>query len=235
MIEITLDGPGKNALGTTLMEATRERLRAAGGAPVLLSGAGDAFSAGLNLKEVVSLDQAGMTRFLGLLEDLVATLFAYPGPTVAAVNGHAIAGGCVLALCCDHRVVRAEPRLRIGLNEVALGVPFPPRTLAAVMYRVPPRSRDEVLLGAELHAPEAALRLGLVDEIAVDPVARARERLALLASHPAAAYAATKTTLRGALVAGSDVHTRQLRDTIVPAWCMPAARERLADAVRPRR
>jgi enoyl-CoA hydratase len=235
MIEITLDGPGKNALGTTLMEAARGRLRAAGGAPVLLTGAGDAFSAGLDLKEVVNLDQAGMTRFLGLLEDLVATLFAYPGPTVAAVNGHAIAGGCVLALCCDHRIVRGEPRLRMGLNEVALGVPFPPRTLAAVLNRVPPRSRDEVLLGAELHAPEAALRLGLVDEIAGDPLARARERLALLAAHPQAAYAATKTTLRSALVASSDAHTRRLHDEIVPAWCAPAVRERLAAAVRPRR
>src|SRR5262245_65510790 len=171
MIEIVLDGPGKNALSTTLMEALRERIRAAGGAPVLLTGAGDAFSAGLDLKHVVSLDQPGMARFLALLEDLVATLFAHPGPTVAAVNGHAIAGGCVLALCCDHRVITAEPRVRIGLNEVALGVPFPPRTLAAVLHRIPPRSRDEVLLGAELHPPDAALRLGLVDEIAADALA----------------------------------------------------------------
>jgi enoyl-CoA hydratase len=235
MTEIRLDAPGKNALGTALMERTRDELRAAGGAPVLLTGANDAFSAGLNLKEVTSLDVAGMTRFLDLLEDLVATLFAYPGPTVAAVGGHAIAGGCVLALCCDHRVIGADPRLRIGLNEVALGVPFPPRTLAAVLHRIPPRSRDEILLGAELHAPEAAARLGLVDEIAADPLARARERLALLASHPAPAYAATKLTLRAAVVSPSDAHTRHLQDTIVPAWCAPAVRERLAAAVRPRR
>jgi enoyl-CoA hydratase/carnithine racemase len=235
MIEIQLDGPGKNALGTSLMQTTRERLGAAGGTPVLLTGAGDAFSAGLDLKEVVGLDTPGTTRFLELLEDLVATLFAYPGPTVAAVNGRAIAGGCVLALCCDHRIARAEPRLRIGLNEVALGVPFPPRTLAAVVHRVPPRSRDEVLLGAELHGVEAALRLGLVDETAPDPVVRARERLALLASHPADAYAATKHTLRAALVAASEAHVRHRHDTIVPAWCAPAARARLGDALRPRR
>ena len=235
MIEIRLDGPGKNALGTAHMERTRDRLRASGGAPVLLTGAGDAFSAGLDLKEVVSLDPPGMARFLALLEDLVATLFAYPGPTVAAVNGHALAGGCVLALCCDHRVITSEPRVRIGLNEVALGVPFPPKTLAAVLHRVPPRSRDEVLLGAQLHAPDAALRLGLVDEIAADPLARARERLALLAAHPAEAYAATKRTLRAAVVAPDDAQTRYLHDTIVPAWCAPAVRERLAAAVRPRR
>ena len=235
MVEITLAAPGKNALSTSLMESICERLRTAAGAPVLLVGAGDAFSAGLNLKEVVGLDRAGMTRFLELLEETVATLFAYSGPTVACVNGHAIAGGCVLALCCDHRIAAADPRLRMGLNEVALGVPFPPRTLAAVLQRVPPRSRDEVLLGAELHGVEAALRLGLVDESVADPVARARERLGFLASHPADAYAATKRTLRAALVAASDVHLRHLHDVIVPAWCAPAVRARLGDALRPRR
>jgi enoyl-CoA hydratase/carnithine racemase len=176
-----------------------------------------------------------MTRFLELLEELVSTLFAHPGPTVAAVNGHAIAGGCVLALCCDHRVIAADPHVRIGLNEVALGVPFPPRTLAAVLHRIPPRSRDEILLGAELHAPETAVRLGLVDEIAADVVARARERLARLAAHPADVYAATKLALRAAAVAPGTAHTRLLQDVVVPAWCAPAARERLAAAVRPRR
>jgi enoyl-CoA hydratase/carnithine racemase len=100
---------------------------------------------------------------------------------------------------------------------------------------VPPRSRDEVLLGAQLHGPADALRLGLVDEVVGDPVARGRERLAVLAAHPAEAYAATKRTLRAALVAPSDAHVRHLHDTVVPAWCAPAVRQRLGDAVRPRR
>jgi len=235
MIEVTLGGPGKNALGTTVMQRTLAALHAAGGAPLVLVGDGDAFSAGLDLKEVASLDRPGMERFLGLLEDLVSTLFAYPGPTVACVNGHAIAGGCVLALCCDHRVAGADPRIRIGLNEVALGVPFPPRTLAAVVFRVPPRSRDEVLLGAELHAPDAALRLGLIDETSADPLARARERAAFLAKHPPEAYAATKRTLRTALVEQSPVHSRHLLDETVPAWCAPAVRARLLAALAPKR
>jgi enoyl-CoA hydratase/carnithine racemase len=235
MVEVRLSGPGKNALGTDVMQRTLDALRAAGGAPLVLVGDGDAFSAGLDLREVAGLDRPAMERFLGLLEDLVATLFAYPGPAVACVNGHAIAGGCVLALCCDHRVAASDPRIRIGLNEVALGVPFPPRTLAAVTFRVPPRARDEVLLGAELHAPEAALRLGLIDELSADPLARARERAAFLAAHPAEAYAATKRTLRAALVEASPTHTRRLLDEIVPAWCAPAVRARLTAALAPKR
>src|SRR4051812_20766858 len=101
MVEITMSGPGKNALGTTMMIFLQEKLREAGGAPVLLTGAGDAFSAGLNLKEVASLDAAGMETFLRRLEALIEALYVYPGPVVALVNGHAIAGGCVLTLCCD--------------------------------------------------------------------------------------------------------------------------------------
>src|SRR5215475_5138111 len=122
MIEIVLDAPGKNALGTALMSSLRDQLAKAANQPVLLRGMGDAFSAGLNLKEVSSLDGYGMRRFLALLDDLVLDLYTHPAPTVALVNGHAIAGGCVIALCCDQRIAQRNPRTRIGLNEVALGV-----------------------------------------------------------------------------------------------------------------
>src|SRR5579859_1137554 len=136
MIEIVLDGPGKNSLGTDMMTFLLARLEAAGGQPVLLRGAGDSFSAGLNLREVAGLDREGMARFLELLERCMSTLYVYPGPTVALVNGHAIAGGCILALACDHRVAVSRPSVKIGLNEVALGLRFPPRVLAIVRGRV---------------------------------------------------------------------------------------------------
>ena len=95
MHEVILEGPGKNALGSALMRKLLDALQHAAGEPVLLRGAGDAFCAGLNLKEMAGLDAAGMQRFLALLEDMVRMLYEYPGPTVAAVNGHAVAGGCV--------------------------------------------------------------------------------------------------------------------------------------------
>ena len=114
MRELTLESPGKNALSTAVMEALRARLEEAGGEPLLLTGAGDVFSAGLDLKEVAAI--AGVEdarRLIGALERLVEALFLYPGPTVALVNGHAIAGGCVLALCCDRRVLTAKPGVRV--------------------------------------------------------------------------------------------------------------------------
>src|SRR5690349_6710653 len=92
-VRVVLEGPGKNALSTALMTKALAEVRAAGSRPLLLTGAGDCFSAGLNLKELATLDVAGMRTFLGALGDLVKALFLHPGPTVAAVNGHAIAGG----------------------------------------------------------------------------------------------------------------------------------------------
>ena len=97
--EITMAAPGRNALGAGLMTHLIAELRAANGRPVFLTGADGVFSAGLNLKEVAALDRPGMVRFLGLLDDMVDALYAYGGPTVACINGHAIAGGCVVALC----------------------------------------------------------------------------------------------------------------------------------------
>lgn len=232
MFEITLDGPGKNALGSTMMKTLVSKLREAAGQPVLFSGAGDSFSAGLDLKEVASLDRAGMREFLRLLDACVTELFLYPAPTVALVNGHAIAGGCVIALCCDRRVAVTNPRARIGLNEVALGVRFPPRTFAAMRARVPRRHAEEVFLGAKLHDPVRALALGLVDELADDAPRVARERVAELAAHPTEAYAFAKRDLRGTAqdLATDDAVERWL-DESVPLWTSDAVKRKLAAAL----
>ena len=229
MREIRLDGPGKNSLGTTMLTFLIAELEAAGGEPVLLTGAGDAFSAGLNLKEIGALEADGMLEFLRLLERAVAALYLYPGPTVALVNGHAIAGGCVLTLACDHRVLAANPKIKIGLNEVALGMRFPPRILAMSQQRIPVQFHTAVLLGAALFDPAGALRVGIVDEIAEDARAVAEARLAALASSPGAAYALTKADLRGT---EQDLCPDAVWDTTlraaVPVWTSPALKQKIA-------
>jgi enoyl-CoA hydratase/carnithine racemase len=225
--ELTIDGPGRNALGTAVMQRLLAGLREGGGRPLFLRGAGDTFSAGLDLKEVAGLDATGMERYLLLLDDLIDALYGYPGPTVAAVNGHAIAGGCVLALCCDLRIMTDDTRARIGLNEVALGLEFPPKILALARRRVPRRWLERVVLEAGLHAPAAACELGLVDEVAADCLAVARARLETLAAHAPRVYAATKDTLRRGTLALSDDERRYFRDTVVPAWCAPETKARI--------
>lgn len=232
MISITLEAPGKNAMGTALMERVRAELRAAGGAPVLLVGAGDAFSAGLDLKEVASLDAPGMARFLALLEELVFDLYTYPGPTAACVNGHAIAGGCVLALTCDVRVMTASPAARIGLSEVALGLAFPPRVLNLARERIPRRYWEEVLLGAGLFEPARAAEIGLVDELASEPLGAASARLGALGKHPSAAYAATKRRLREGVLGPSPSEQARFEAEDLPRWTSAELKEKLRGILR---
>jgi enoyl-CoA hydratase len=224
MLTIRLEGPGKNSLSTELMERTLTAVREAGDAPLLLTGEGDAFSAGLNLKEIAALDVAGLTRFLGVLEDLVTALYEYPGPTVAWVNGHAIAGGCVMTLCCDLRVMTGRAGVRIGLNEVALGLQFPPRTFKMCAHRVPGPALARVLLEAALYPASDAVALGLVDTIGEKEEALAR--LEQLAGHPRGAYAAAKRTLRGRLEVPA-AEQRRFVEEIVPTWAAPELKERL--------
>jgi enoyl-CoA hydratase len=218
IVELVLEAPGKNSLGLAHMERIIRETRAAAGAPLLVRGAGDTFSAGLDLKEVAGNDVEGMRRFLATLEEMVETLFDYPGPMVAAVNGHAIAGGCVIALCAEHRVATTNPRTRIGLNEVALGVEFPPKTLAMVRRRVPPRAVERVVLGAALVPPAEALALSLVDELADDPVAAGRAALERLAAHPAVAYRETKRALREGALRGTEEAWHRFQADAVPRW-----------------
>jgi enoyl-CoA hydratase/carnithine racemase len=229
MKTIRLEGPGKNALSTEVMERTLAAVREAGNAPLFVTGAGDAFSAGLNLKEILSLDQAGLTHFLGVLEDLVQALHEHPGPTLAWVNGHAIAGGCVMALCCDLRVVTAREGVRIGLNEVALGLRFPPRTYAMCVNRVPGPSLARVLLEATLYDTKDALALGLVDVIGEEEEALAR--LAKLAAHPRDAYIAAKRALRGTL-AVPEAEQRRFVTEVIPTWGSPELKARLRGVLK---
>lgn len=227
MIEITIEGPGKNSLGSELMASLLDQIRAAGGQPILLRGGGDAFSAGLNLKEVAALDAKGMETFLRLLGDLAAELFDYPGPTVAYVNGHAIAGGCILALCCDWRVGANSPRARIGLNEVALGLRFPARLLRMIRHQIP--RLDRVVLPAALHAPEEALRLGFLDEL-VEPAqaeAAARKRLEVMGSYPREGYAAAKADLRAGVTRYDDAEEQAFLDDVIPVWTSQGVKDRV--------
>lgn len=229
---LLLSAPGRNALSSDHMRRLLAALRDAAGRPLLLAGAEGAFSAGLNLREVAALDRPAMTRFLRLLDELTETLYAYPGPTVACVDGHAIAGGCVLALCCDWRVAADRPELRIGLNEVALGLEFPPLIMNLVRDRVPRRHLERVVLEAGLHDPRTARDLGLVDEVAADPLPVAEAALARLAGVPRATYTATKQTLRGGVLALDDARRRYFEDVIVPAWCAAETRERITARLR---
>jgi enoyl-CoA hydratase len=232
MRRIVLSAPGKNALSIGALEGLRIDVEACDGEPFILTGAGDVFCAGLNLKELASLDGSGMRRLLNALDGAIEALFHHPAPTVALVNGHAIAGGAVLAMCCDVAVVRDDPAVRIGLNETAIGLPFPPKVTALARHRLPPGALERVLLGGALHAPAEARALGLVDAVAADAEAVAEATAARLAGHPRTAYALNKRQLRGAALDVAD--EARIFEEILPLWDSDATRGRAASALKGR-
>jgi len=228
MYEIRMDHPGKNALSTALLEHLERELQRADGQPVLLTGTGDAFSAGVDLKEIAALDKAGIERFLTKLEAVATKLFLHAAPTVALVNGHAIAGGCILAQACDWRLGIASERARMGLNELAIGASIPPACLRIVRHRLPPENVERVVFGAKLVSIEEALRLGLLDEIVQeDAMNTALTRLQAYTAHPRATYTLVKLALRGPAVRTTLEEQHRLREQEVPIWASTDMKQRI--------
>lgn len=198
----------------------------------VITGDGRSFCAGLALTTLIELDRAEMRGFIDLFSDAMARLFRLARPVVAAIEGHAIAGGCVLATLCDARIAADAPS-KIGLNEVQLGIGLPAIVLEPLRLVIPPASFVHIALEGGLFAPADALRLGLVDEVVAPDrlLPRAIERARELAAIPAAAYAQVKLGWRGPaleLVArdGDDVRERWL-DT----WFSTDAQQRLRATV----
>jgi enoyl-CoA hydratase/carnithine racemase len=137
----------------------------------------------------------------------------------------------VLALACDYRVAAPDPGCLVGLNEVALGLQFPPRILDLVRRRVPSEHLETVVLGAGLFAPVEALRLGLLDAVREDAEAHARARLAELAAHPLEAYAAAKHAIRPPLGATAK-ELAAFDGTGLASWVSPELKARIAKVLR---
>ncbi|NUR83587.1 MAG: enoyl-CoA hydratase/isomerase family protein [Nonomuraea sp.] len=187
-----------NALDLELLEEITEVFTGLAGEPyrgVVLTGSGRAFSAGVDLWRVVSGGRDYVSAFLPALSAAFLAVFDLPRPVVAAVNGHAIAGGCVLACCADHRVMGSSGR--VGVTELLVGVPFPATALGILSWAVGPGARS-LVLGGETYAAERAVELGLVDSLADDPVAAAIGLAGRMASSiPEDTFAFTKRQLRG--------------------------------------
>ena len=173
MIEVEDDGGvrvvrlahGKvNALDLELTEALVDHLGQIADASevraVVLTGSTRGFSAGVDLRRVVDGGAAYVERFLPALADAFVSLFSLPMPVVAAVNGYAIAGGCILAAACDHRVLGRGGR--IGASELQVGVPV---SALEVLTHACGRHTEEVVFGGALFSDDDAVRVGLAHEV----------------------------------------------------------------------
>ncbi|WP_163509161.1 enoyl-CoA hydratase/isomerase family protein [Fodinicola acaciae] len=222
---LTLARGPVNVLDLEVLTALPNALAAVEAPAVVITGAGRCFSAGVDLKRIVDGGPAYVAEFLPALSDALYALFTYPKPVVAAINGHALAGGCVLAAACDVRLMSSGT---IGLTELAVGLPFPPVPLEIMRHVVGPVASRMVLVAGRLQAAEAVpidLVDGLVsaDELLPAAVRQARQ----LASVPADVYAFSKDQLRRPALERIAA-TRAMDDArTVAMWSTDRARDEL--------
>ena len=184
-----------NALDLELLLAITDVMRAADQArAVVITASGPAFSAGVDLRRIVAGGPSYVREFLPALSDAFMAVFDHPGPVVAAVNGHAIAGGCVIAAACD---VRLMSRGKIGLAELSVGVPFPPVPLEIMRHAAGP-AVGQLVLAAALLDPAQAQSIGLVQHVCEPEVLldSAVDLAGQLARVPADVFSFTKRQLQ---------------------------------------
>ena len=166
-------------------------------AAVVLTGRPGMFSAGLNMKVMASLDDDGMIDLLTQFGRTMMRIWLEPRPVVAAVTGHAIAGGTILAMACDHAVA-ADGDFRWGLTETTIGFPLPSWIIALARGNVSPHRLDDLLLPGRMVGPAEAVEVGFADALTDgDVMAEAMTRATQLAGLPLKTYAETKRRLRG--------------------------------------
>lgn len=242
IVEIRLARPPVNALNPALCTALRSSIDAAicnGARGIVLSSAyrvdaPPVFSAGLDVPHLLALG-ADRPQLHAAWESFFAAARALAGapvPVAAAMPGHAPAGGCVLALCCDYRVMAASPDLsrplRIGLNETQVGLAVPPGVQQLLRRVLGAHRAERLLVAGELVDAERALQLGLVDELApidtvVDSAAHWLERTLAL---PAEAMLRTRAIARADVIHALEPGNLAL-DRFVDAWYEPGAQQAL--------
>ena len=219
-----------HALDIELTEALRAALREAssGEGALILTATGSIFCAGVDLVRVAQGGRDYIERYLPALSALFLELFTFPRPVVAAINGHAIAGGCILACACDYRIL-AEGTGRVGLPELNVGVPFPASAVELLRGVVGSAGLPELLYFGRTYEPAAAAAHGLVDEVTAPDalMPRALEAARELAARPAESFRLTKMFLRAGAAERIRAADRELQD-LIGVW----SSERTLEAVR---
>jgi enoyl-CoA hydratase len=209
-----------------------DKLREAPERAVVLTGQGGIFSAGVNLLKLSDGGVDYVRRFLPALHRLFETVFFFPKPVIAAVNGHAIAGGCVLECCADKRIAAAGPA-RIGVTELLVGVPFPPMAFEVMRFATAPQYFADGMLSGATFTPDVALTRGLVDQV-VEPselLDRALAAAETLAALPPATFRLTKQQLRQSVTDAMERHGARVAAVSEEIWTSAVTLDRVRDYV----
>ena len=232
---LRMDKPRANAIDGAFVEdmtrAVRELEEDGSVKGILLASAHPrVFCPGLDLVGLVELDRAAMKDFMMRFARMVWTLFGSSMPMVAAIGGHAVAGGCVLALTADYRVIVRG--VNIGLNEVRVGVPLPWSVAELLKASIRPERLGEVALLGRNFTDEGALEAGLVQELVdADCEMKSLERLDEFVDKDAASLAKTKRALRADALTSMKAHEETYLDEWVASWFSESTRSRIQEIV----
>ena len=198
---VTINRPKVNAINQQVVSELRDVFRELALnsqiKAVILTGKGSFFSFGFDIPGFMNYPKEEFQRFLMSFSELVQRIFAFPKPVIAALNGHTVAGGCILAIACDRRVM-VTGKAKIALNELTLGTSVFTSIAEILKFTVGSRNAQQLLYSGKMNSAEEALTLGLVDEVQSDEglgdtaLRAARE----LAERDAEAFGSVKRLLR---------------------------------------
>ncbi|MFX0124836.1 MAG: enoyl-CoA hydratase/isomerase family protein [Candidatus Hodarchaeota archaeon] len=226
-----------NAINLELVKKVTENIREMKNDPeihsiVLTSINNKFFAIGFDIPELIELSRNDFKVFYQSYNQLCLDLYSFPKPTVAALTGHAIAGGCILALCCDYRFI-AEGRKLMGLNEVKLGVPIPYPGDCILRQIVGSRRAQEITYVGDFYPSEELLQMGMVDAVfPLDQVlTKSIDKAKLLGSLPQGAFERIKRN-RIELVRTQIIeYLAEKEEIFLEHWFSAEARERLKEAI----
>jgi enoyl-CoA hydratase len=193
---------------------------------IVITGTGTIFCAGVDLPRMIGAGPAYVQPFVESLDAVLRALFLFPKPAIAAVNGHAIAGGAILTFACDYRIMTAG---RIGVPELLVGVPFPPLALEIVRFAIPRQHLQSMIyLGRTIEAEEAHA-MHIIDEVvAVELLTTRAQTMAVqIAAIAPEAFRITKRQLREPFLHDAARVAAASADEIDSIWAAPAAHERI--------
>jgi len=195
---------------------------------VILTGEGSFFSFGLDIPEFLTYPKESFKRFVEKFADLYTSIFMFPKPVLAALNGHTVAGGCMMATACDYRVM-VSGKARISLNEINFGSSLFPGSAEMLKYCAGHRHAELIAYTGAMYSAEEAKDLGLVDQVVSEEklsesvIQMARE----FAKRYGPAFESIKRLLRADTAERMKHQDRILRDEMVDIWYSEQTRKQL--------
>lgn len=230
LLTVRLEHGKASALDLELCQALRAQFESAASnqdvRALILTGSGSIFSAGVDLIRLVEGGGHYAQPFVEELEAALRALFLFPKPAVAAINGHAIAGGAILAFACDVRLMSGG---RIGVPELLVGVPFPPLALEIARFAIPSQHFQSMVLQGRTIDATSAQSLGMIDEVAHDAAiaSRAVQLARQLAALSPVAFQLTKRQIREPYLRAAATISSASADEIDDQWAAPETHERI--------